>query len=260
VDIDDEDSLTERFGRSSQRGLIDIAVIRLPRISNFTDFSPFERFPNVSLRYVANPQDLHEPDMIILPGTKSTMADLLWMRESGMETMVKKAADKGTLIFGICGGYQMLGRSIRDPQQVEAAGVTSLQGMGLLPMDTLFEGEKVQTQTQGIFRDITGELKDLNGLSYRGYEIHMGRSRAEEGTQRPAVMCSGNIYGSYIHGIFDADQVAASILKVLCRRKGISPDMLLQSDMETYKQSQYDKLADAVRQGLDMEFVYSILH
>lgn len=260
VDIDDEDSLTERFGRSAQRGLIDVAVIRLPRISNFTDFSPFERFPNVSLRYVGTPQELHDPDMIILPGTKSTIADLMWMRESGMETMVKKAADKGTLIFGICGGYQMLGRSIRDPQQVEAAGVTSLQGMGLLPMDTLFEGEKVQTQTQGIFRDITGELKDLNGLSYRGYEIHMGRSRAEEGTKRPAVMCSENIYGSYIHGIFDADQVAASILKVLCRRKGISPDMLLQSDMETYKQSQYDKLADAVRQGLDMEFVYSILH
>lgn len=260
VDIDDEDSLTERFGRSAQRGLIDVAVIRLPRISNFTDFSPFERFPNVSLRYVGTPQELHDPDMIILPGTKSTIADLMWMRESGMETMVKKAADKGTLIFGICGGYQMLGRSIRDPQQVEAAGVTSLQGMGLLPMDTLFEGEKVQTQTQGIFRDITGELKDLNGLSYRGYEIHMGRSRAEEGTKRPAVMCSENIYGSYIHGIFDADQVAASILKVLCRRKGISPDMLLQSDMETYKQRQYDKLADAVRQGLDMEFVYSILH
>ena len=260
VDIDDEDSLTERFGRTTQRGLIDVAVIRLPRISNFTDFSPFERFPNVSLRYVGSPEQLHDPDMIILPGTKSTISDLLWMRRSGMETLVKKEADRGTLIFGICGGYQMLGRTIEDPGEVEAAGITSLQAMGLLPMDTLFEGEKVQTQTSGVFRGITGELKELNGLAYQGYAIHMGRSDTDRGIPRPPVMCSKNIYGSYIHGIFDADHVAASILKSLCRKKGIRPDLLEQADPEAYKQSQYDKLADAVRQGLDMEYVSSILH
>ena len=260
VDIDDEDSLTERFEERSQRALIDVAVIRLPRISNFTDFSPFERFPNVSLRYVGSLQQLSDPDMIILPGTKSTMADLLWMRSNGLETMVKKAADKGTLIFGICGGYQMLGRTIKDPEEVEASGVTSLQAMGLLPMDTVFEGEKVQTQTCGTFCDIDGELQGLNGLAWAGYEIHMGRSSEHEEGPRPAVMCSGNIYGSYIHGIFDADRVAGTIVKALCRKKGISADMLEQSDPEAYKQSQYDKLADAVRRGLDMEYVYSILH
>ena len=108
IDIDDEDSLTERFDRSKERKLLDIAVIRVPRISNFTDFSPFEHYGNVSLRYVDQVSDLHQPDMILLPGTKSTIADLRWLRQSGLEAAILKAADAGTLVFGICGGYQML--------------------------------------------------------------------------------------------------------------------------------------------------------
>ena len=173
--------------------------------------------------------------------------------------MVKKAADKGTLIFGICGGYQMLGRSIADPLEVEAAGITSVQAMGLLPVDTVFEGEKVQSQITGVFSGITGELEELNGLSYRGYEIHMGRSSKETGESRPPVICSHHIYGSYIHGIFDADRIAGAVLNALCRKKGISASLLARIDTESYKQSQYDKLADAVRKGLDMEYIYRIL-
>ena len=256
VDIDDEDSLSERFTRSTERKLLDIAVIRLPRISNFTDFSPFERYGNVSLRYVDRVSDLHRPDMILLPGTKSTIFDLQWLRQSGLEAAVQKAADAGTLVFGICGGFQMLGTSVSDPDLVESAGVTRIAGMGLLPVDTVFRGEKVQTQTRGCFEGVEGLLSPLNGMAYEGYEIHMGRSREA----LPAVMGKGNVYGSYIHGIFDAPGVADSILQALCRQKGIDFDALGTFDVGAYKERQYDCLADAVRAGMDMALVYRILN
>ena len=256
VDIDDEDSLSTRFTRNTGRKDIDLAVIRLPRISNFTDFAPFERFENVSVRYVEKVSDLHDPDMILLPGTKSTIADLKWLRESGLEAAVLKAASAGTPIFGICGGYQMLGRSVSDPEQVEAAGISEISGMNLLDMDTLFRGEKVQTQTEGIFENIPGLFSCLNGLAYQGYEIHMGRSME----RRSAVTCKGNVYGSYIHGIFDAPGVAEAILGALCRKKGLDPARLGSFDPKAYKEAQYDKLADAVRSGLDMELVYRVLN
>ena len=256
VDIDDEDSLSTRFTRDTGRKDIDLAVIRLPRISNFTDFAPFERFENVSVRYVEKVSDLHDPDMIMLPGTKSTIADLKWLRESGLEAAVLKAASAGTPIFGICGGYQMLGRTVSDPEQVEAAGISEISGINLLDMDTLFRGEKVQTQTEGIFENIPGLFSCLNGLAYQGYEIHMGRSME----RRSAVTCKGNVYGSYIHGIFDAPGVAEAILGTLCRKKGLDPARLGSFDPKAYKEAQYDKLADAVRSGLDMELVYRVLN
>ena len=255
VDIDDEDSLTERFDRSKERKLLDIAVIRVPRISNFTDFSPFEHYENVSLRYVDQVSDLHQPDMILLPGTKSTIADLLWLRQSGLEAAVLKAADAGTLVFGICGGYQMLGRTVSDPEQVEAAGVTEINGLGLLEMDTEFRGEKVQTQTRGVFHGVEGMLSGLNGLAYEGYEIHMGRSQQ----QMPALTGSRNVYGSYVHGIFDVPGITDTILKALCARKGVSFDALATFDACGYRERQYDLLADVVRGGLDMSFVYQVL-
>ena len=256
VDIDDEDSLSTRFTRDTGRKDIDLAVIRLPRISNFTDFAPFERFENVSVRYVEKVSDLHDPDMILLPGTKSTIADLKWLRESGLEAAVLKAASAGTPIFGICGGYQMLGRTVSDPEQVEAAGISEISGMNLLDMDTLFRGEKVQTQTEGIFENIPGLFSCLNSLAYQGYEIHMGRSME----RRSAVTCKGNVYGSYIHGIFDAPGVAEAILGALCRKKGLDPARLGSFDPKAYKEAQYDKLADAVRSGLDMDLVYRVLN
>ena len=257
VDIDDEDSLTERFDRNStERKLVDIAVIRLPRISNFTDFSPFERYANVSLRYVDKVADLHKPDMILLPGTKSTIADLKWLRQSGLEAAIQKAASAGTLVFGVCGGYQMLGRSVSDPDQVEAAGITQIQGIGLLDMDTVFLGEKVQTQTTGTFGGLQGMLAGLNGLTYTGYEIHMGRSREK----LPPVQGTGNVYGSYIHGIFDAPGVSVEILKAICTQKGLDFAALGTLDLNAYKERQYDLLADAVRGGLDMDLVYRILN
>lgn len=256
VDIDDEDSLSERFGRDKETRLIDIAVIRLPRISNFTDFSPFERYENVSLRYVERARDLRAPDMIVIPGTKSTIADLQWLRQSGLEASIQKAASGGTLVFGVCGGYQMLGRHISDPEQVEAAGVTEIDGMGLLPLETVFQGEKVQTQTNGVFSGVAGLLSELNGKRYAGYEIHMGRSEEARG----ALISLGNVYGSYVHGIFDEQEVADTILKALCTKKGVFFESLGSFDAKAYKERQYDLLADAVRAGLDMPLIYRILN
>ena len=254
VDIDDEDSLSTRFDRGSERRAIDIAVVRLPRISNFTDVSPFERYENVSVRYIERAAELGAPDMIVLPGTKSTIADLKWLRESGLEAAILKAADGGTLVFGICGGYQMLGRSVSDPEQVEAAGITEIDGMGLLPGKTVFEGAKVQTQTSGVFSGVEGLLSALNGKRYAGYEIHMGRSEA-----RGALISAGNVYGSYVHGIFDEQEVTDTILKALCEKKGASFKALGNFDLKAHKERQYDLLADAVRAGLDMKLIYRIL-
>lgn len=256
VDIDDEDSLSTRLHTGDGRKDIDIAVVKLPRISNFTDVSPLERFESVSVRYIERPDQLHQPDMILIPGTKSTIADLLWLRQSGLEAAICQQAARGCIVFGICGGYQMLGTSIRDPLGVEAAGVTEVKGMGLLPMDTVFQGEKVQQQTSGVFGEIPGPLHSLSGIRYTGYEIHMGRSQQ----QLAPLVSRGNVYGSYIHGIFDGAGIAQAVIGDLAARKGIDPGTLTVFDPERYKQEQYDKLADAVRGGLDMDFVYRVLN
>ena len=255
VDIEDEDSLSERLSGSDVRKLIDIAVIRLPRLSNFTDFAPFERYGNVSLRYVDSVKDLHQPDMIIIPGTKSTIADLKWLRQCGLEAAIHKAADKGTLIFGVCGGYQMLGNRICDPDGVES-DLPEIAGLGLLNMETVFRGEKVQRQTKGCFGRISGLLQNLSGMNYEGYEIHMGRSEQE----MPPLAGSENVYGSYVHGIFDANGIADCILKALCEKKGADFSDLEVFDVKEYKERQYDLLADAVREGLDMDYIYRIIN
>ncbi len=255
VDIDDEDSLSERFDRDQAAKLIDIAVVRLPRISNFTDLGPFERYGNVSVRYVTSPRELGAPDMVVLPGTKSTMEDLRWLRQNGLEAAVKQAASRGTPVVGICGGYQMLGRSVSDPEGAEARAGAEIAGLGLLDMDTVFHGEKVQSQTRGVFGAVEGLLSPLTGMAYEGYEIHMGRS----GEARPALTGGGNIYGTYIHGVFDAPGVAEAVLRALCGRKGVDFARLGSFDAAAYRERQYDLLAQAVRENLDMELVYRIL-
>ena len=208
IQVEDEDSLTERFDRKQEAGVIDIAVVRTPRISNFTDFNPFESIPGVSLRYVKHPRDLHSPDMIILPGTKNTMGDLIWMRESGMEAAVLKEASRGKLIFGVCGGYQMLGETLSDPHGVENGG--SMKGMGLLPMETVFAEKKTRTRVQGHFGQLSGVFAPLSGAEIEGYEIHLGRTAGPD-SARPfahipapdgAISADGRVAGTYLHGLF----------------------------------------------------------
>ena len=150
----------------------------------------------------------------------------------------------------------MLGREIADPEGAEAAPGARTAGMGLLEMDTVFREEKVQTQTRGVFNPVEGLLAPLSGMAYEGYEIHMGRS--EEA--RPALLGRGNVYGTYIHGVFDAPGVADAVLAALCGKKGVDVSRLGSFDAEAYRERQYDILADAVRENLDMELVYRILN
>ena len=270
VDIDDEDSLSTRLDRKTRK-LIDIAVIKLPRISNFTDFSPFENYENVSLRYVMKPSELGDPDMIIIPGTKSTIADLVWLRESGLEAKIMQAVSRkenSPIVFGICGGFQMLGGHISDPEGTEAARLTELDGMGLLPIRTVFEKEKVQEQVRGSLPKIEGPLAGLSGMEYEGYEIHMGREEAlaeGEATDRVIISASTssddepNIYGTYVHGIFDAPGISDEILKALCNRRGVNFAELGTFDAAAHKEEQYNILAKALRESLDMDLIYRIM-
>lgn len=256
-DIEDEDSLSEKLENRSA-GLVDIAVLRLPRISNFTDFDVFSQYSGVSVRYVTKPEQLGQPDLIILPGTKSTISDMKWLRSSGLEAALKKAASAGMLIFGICGGYQLLGNSISDPERTEGGG--EIRGLELLPAKTVFTAEKRRTRTSGRFGNVTGGFSFLSGAEFSGYEIHMGRT---ETSGEPLLSTgdgafSGNVCGCYIHGVFDSGDVSGRLVNELFRRKGLEYSGGV-TDRRAYKQAQYDLLADSVRESLDMELVYKII-
>ena len=267
VDVDDEDSLSTRLEGKKKVGLIDIAVVRLPRLSNFTDFNPLERMEQVNLRYVRDPRELGNPDLIILPGTKNTMDDLRWLRESGMETKILRHAEKGGAVIGICGGYQMLGASVSDPDGVEGGG--TLRGLGLLPGNTVFFGEKTRTQVEGTFLRGEGIFAPMAGVAFTGYEIHMGETevsgtplltlRDQRGQEKTGGHAAGDVWGSYIHGIFDCGECAAALVNCLMAARGLSPDAAA-VDWAEYQQQQYDKLADGLRSALDMERIYRILN
>ena len=272
IQVEDEDSLTERFNQHGEIGVIDLAVIRVPRISNFTDFNPFESMPGVTVRYVKSAAELGDPDMILLPGTKNTMEDLLWMRENGLEALILKAAANGKVIFGICGGYQMLGETLSDPDHVEAGG--SIRGMGLLPMDTVFADGKTRTRVNGTFCEVGGVLDCLTGTKLSGYEIHMGVSTLKDGVASMTQIEDfvkkdgtkadgaqhGNVYGTYVHGVFDKEDVAKAVIRGIGRMKGIDTENITGVDFQAFKETQYDILAAELRKHLDMDKIYKILN
>ena len=257
--LEDEDSLTERFDHRRE-GLIDIAVIRYPRISNFTDFNVFEQNPNVTVRYVASEEELHHPDLIILPGSKNTMGDLKWMRQNGMEAAVKKRVGE-IPVFGICGGYQMLGEMVEDPDGVEEGG--ALRGMELLPVKTELKKQKKRCQVEGKIGTLPGIFSELSGCSYQGYEIHMGSTHIEgeasEEWKAPVYGTRQNVYGSYIHGLFDQGYTAEAVVRALAKKKGLSLMEGKIQDYRKFKETQYDKLADAMRMYFHMEEIYGML-
>lgn len=271
IDVEDEDSLSERLTGNDKVEAIDIAVIRLPRIANFTDFNVLESMAGVSVRYVKTVAELKHPDMILLPGTKNTMRDLLWLRQNGLEAAIQKAHQSGTVIFGICGGYQMLGESLADPLGVEEGG--ELRGIGLLPMDTVFAGEKTRTRVSGRAGTLPGPLSGLSGLLVEGYEIHMGISTFHEkqcpmtlltdavtgGQKLDGGALASGVYGSYVHGFFDRSEIARGVIRALAAKKGLDFDAMPQMDYQQYKETQYDLLADTLRRHLDMDKVYRIL-
>ena len=256
-DLEDEDSLSTRLTRRERIGIIDIAVIRLPKISNFTDLDVFGQYEGVSVRYVSNASELGTPDMIILPGTKSTIADMAWLRESGLAEAVRERCGEGIPVFGICGGYQLMGRTISDPDGSECGG--SVSGLGLLDSTTVFSKEKRQTQVSGRFCDIHGFFSCLSGAVFEGYEIHMGVT-ADSG--EPLTDCggsfSGNAAGCYVHGIFDTAEVSGRLVRALYRRRGMEYTGRICGRRE-YREEQLDILADSVRKALDMEYIYKII-
>lgn len=252
VDIDDEDSLSMKERGSKVNGIIDIVVIRTPRISNFTDFNAFEQFDGVGVRYVKSPKDVGDPDMIIIPGTKSTMGDLKWLRETGMETRIQKHASKGKPVFGICGGYQMLGQYLKDEHGVEGGG--EMKGIGLLPHSTEFSESKTRKSQIGKLANVDGIFSGLSGMEYEGYEIHMGISKGFGN-----IINEGNIYGTYIHGIFDRSVISSEIIKSLMKSKGIDISHTDVIDMDKYKEKQYEILAENIEKAIDVDELLAIL-
>ena len=272
LSLDDEDSLSERLENTpnidagiNTLGKINIAVVRLPRISNFTDFSAFDPIKEVNVIYVTNPSEIEKADMVIIPGSKNTIGDMKWMRTKGIEAAIKKFAAKGGPVFGICGGYQMLGLEISDPESTEDGG--RVLGMNLLSVITEMKPEKTRRQVTGNFGNVTGIFSGLSGKELIGYEIHMGETRVagnglctlenENGVRHDGI-AKGNIYGTYVHGIFDNGDIAETIVKALAKKKGLELTGK-RIDMKKFKEQQYDILEDMIRKNMDMDGIYAML-
>ena len=264
VDLEDEDSLSGRFDKRQIRKF-DIAVIRLKHISNFTDFDVFEQSEDISVRYVTKASQLGEPDILMIPGTKNTIADLRLLKEQGFDEAIHAYAASGGVVIGICGGYQILGRKISDPDGSECGGEE--EGLGLLPVDTVMSSEKTRTQFEGCISGAQGVLKDLCGMDIRGYEIHMGVSvlsdslntEVNEFTSGGTGCCSGNVYGTYVHGVFDAGNVAARLTECVAAARGKLVDTASITDYREFKETQYEKLADVLEESLDMQAIYKMM-
>jgi len=259
IKVDDEDSLTDKFqgglSHDEKGNAADIAVIRYPRISNFTDFNCFDALYDVRVRYVDSIYELGNPDIIFLPGSKNTIADLMWLRESGLEAAIKRFALEKP-VFGICGGFQMLGNNISDPCGTENASVSSIRGMELLDVDTVIQEDKVRRQVADRISFPKGVFESIRDKEISGYEIHMGETHFNDSSKNYAglVVSNGkNVYGSYVHGLFDKGDISTCMLKAI----GKSDDDNI--SYELFKESQYDILADTIRLNMDMDYVYSCL-
>jgi len=258
LSLEDEDSLTQRFEKKSPEKL-DIAVIHYPRISNFTDFNVFEQSADVSVRYVTCACELGNPDLVFLPGSKNTIDDLRWMRENGLEAAMISCVGE-VPIFGICGGYQMLGERIVDPKGVETGG--DIKGMGLLPIVTKLQSEKVRRQVKGTLPKVEGIFSALSDMEYSGYEIHMGTTEWVDTKAQNMTLVSQkgkNVYGTYIHGLFDKGSIASALIQALADKKGVGIKGRQLEDYAVFKEKQYDKLADTLSECLNMEEIYGML-
>jgi adenosylcobyric acid synthase len=251
--------------------LVDVAVIHLPHIANFDDFDPLRAEPGVGLRYVRSPAALGRPHAVILPGTKSTLADLAWLRAQGLAEAIQRLATQGVAIVGICGGYQMLGRVIRDPSRVESPGGEA-PGLGLLPLETTFETSKATHQARARVLGGPGWLGALAGQEVEGYEIHMGRTaggnpwlevarrNGPTGLPDGAASDDGRAWGCYLHGLFASAALRRAWLASLCAawpEKGVARPAARASGGPLHQA--LDRLADAVEAALDMRRLEAIL-
>lgn len=248
-----------------QEWAVRIGVIHLPHISNATDFAPLAALPDVVVRYIDSPETFGSPDVVILPGTKSTVADCDWLQQQGLADCVRAHAARGGWVIGICGGYQMLGREVRDEEGIESSR-RSAAGLGLLPVVTHFETRKQLTQAEAVCL-----LPELKGAKVRGYEIHQGRTTADAGT--PAAFqitrlfdtltarsdgagASASLFGTYLHGLFDHADFRSAYLNRLREHKGLSP---LPPHAYDTRRKDFDQLADWLRDHLDMRRASAIV-
>lgn len=288
VGVEPEDSLS--FGSGSVGGFLDtagdsvapdclrVAVITFPRLSNFTDLDPLLAEEDVYAYPVRRPQELGDPDLILLPGSKNTIDDLAYLRRTGLAPAIQAKAAGGTFVVGICGGYQMLGRELHDPEQVEGSPLTrqtqetdfsssSLPGLGLLDTVTHFQRKKEVRRRSGHVEAIPGPVGQCKGLSVEGYEIHLGRTelgrnaqafaRLDNGNLDGAVSQDGRIFGTYLHGLFESDSFRRGFLNALRREKGLPPRTL--APVSSRRQVLLDRLAETVRSSVDLEAVYRLL-
>ena len=256
--IDEEDSVAlEQKRRQLEEGKVNVAVVLLRHISNYTDFDTLERDPRVNLFYTNNTSDIQQADIIILPGTKSTLDDLMELRRNGCAQAIQRAHRDGKMVVGICGGYQMLGQTVEDPDGIEGS-ITSLPGLGLLPIHTTMTTEKTT-------RQVTFEF---DGQECQGYEIHQGVSYSSEGTEVSGerIVSADHCIGTYIHGFLDNAPVIERLLSAFenlrpegrrdARNQG-SP--VNAQSYAAFKDEQYDKLAAHVRKYVDVDRIYQIL-
>jgi adenosylcobyric acid synthase len=268
--IADEDSvsLDSRRGRRRATGdELDVVVVGLPRISNFDDFEPLEHEPGVVVRFVDRPEDVDRADLVVVPGTKSTIADLRWLGESGIAEAIVARARRGEAVIGICGGCQMLGGRIDDPDGVEAGGASSAEGLALLPLATRFERTKTTARAVARLAADSGAFfaaEMAADARLDGYEIHMGRvhgdgagafrviERGGRSTDTPdgAVGCGGSVVGTMLHGLFENDALRVAVLRSLRRRRGL-PEPASGARLPT-KHAEYDRMAAVLRESLDL--------
>ena len=271
--IEQEDSVSlSAMPRNWTTGELDIVVIQLPRISNFTDFDLLAEVPGVALRYVGARDTLGQPDALILPGTKNTLQDLLFLREKGLDKQILALAHKGIPIVGICGGYQMLGKMLYDPWGSEAAG-EQMSGLGLLDIETTFQREKQTHRCTATLSSAQLSWCQVTNQAITGYEIHTGEVRLGLGvkplleiTRRSGERVSvtdgaatngGQIFGTHMHGLFDNAAVLLGWVNYLRQRKGLP--LLVDEQLPTNREDKYDQLATAVKQHLDMGKLYQIM-
>ncbi len=251
--------------------VVDIAVARLPRISNFDDFEPLAREPGVRVRFVRTPAEVAAADAIVLPGSKSTIADLQWLRESGLASAVSAAAGEGRIVIGVCGGYQMLGMAIRDPEHVESR-VDTTPGLGLIPVITTFSAAKTTVRVQAEVTVAAGPFAGAAGSGVAAYEIHAGRTDGD-GVPRPFVVlarrgaavrefegatnAAGSVIGTYLHGLFANDALRRTLLVHLATRKGERPDDRWGAGEAAI--NRYDRLADILDDAVDLRAISKLV-
>lgn len=272
IRLPEEDAVAlERRQSDRQDAWINIAVVRLPHISNFDDFDPLEEQEHVNLSYVDSPEQMDSADLVILPGSKTTTADLDWLVSRDLDKKILQLYEHGAFIIGICGGYQMLGERIVDPQGVESAS-SEKTGLGLLPVTTVFSPYKDTHRVRGVVQAQKGLLKEVQGISFQGYEIHMGGTDNPSSSaafcikERSGQPCTGDefdgcishdgrVLGTYMHGLFHNHRLCHGILKSMMEAKGRPLDF---NGQIVDRENEFKKLAALVRSSLDMDLLYQV--